>query len=285
VKPSGDAVIVGLEQRTRQRDRPRAFEDMLGHEVSHLELAETRLAIWARRAVLLHFRTLGWAAATFCLALGFVDRRGIGSHPSFGGFVPVFDGTVYTGLSSQFVVLILSSAIVFIYSYYFVVRREHMHDFRGSQLAETDALADVFAAQRSSAFRPFDAFTDFFNLHPNPTARTRVIRSRDLILLSAILYPLVMSGLQPLTLLLTAGWRDFFGVSREGLEFRSNCRFRTLPVRRSASRPCKVGTGLAFGCKAIRPARSHLRSGRGSGHASSSHHPGDTLRLAPRVLS
>ncbi|WP_050420532.1 hypothetical protein [Bradyrhizobium tropiciagri] len=219
VKPSGDAVVVGLEQRTRQRDRPSAFEAMLGHEVSHLELAETRLEIWARRAVLLHFRTLGWSTAIFCLVLGFIDRRGIGSHPSFGGFVPVFDGTIYAGLSSQFTVLLLSSAIVFVYSYYFVVRREHVHDFRGSQLAGTDALADVFAAQRSPAYRPFDASIDFFRLHPNPTARARVIKSRDLILLSAILYPLVMSGLQPLTLLLTSGWREFFGISRETWNF------------------------------------------------------------------
>jgi hypothetical protein len=46
-----------------------------------------------------------------------------------------------------------------------------------------------------------------------------VIKRRDLILLSAILYPLVMSGLQPLTLLLTTGWREFFGISRENWNF------------------------------------------------------------------
>lgn len=224
-KPTGDVVVVGLDQRTRQRDRPNAFEAMLGHEVSHLELSETRLEIRARRAVVLHFRILVWSVAIFCLVLGFIDRRGIGSRPAHGGFVPVFDGAIYAGLTSQFAVLVLSSALVFVYSYFFVVRREHIHDFRGSQLAGTDALADVFADRRPTKFPPFDRLADFFTLHPNPSARAQVIRSRDLILLSAVLYPLVVSGLQPLTLLLAAGWRDFFGISREvwnvGLTFAS----------------------------------------------------------------
>jgi hypothetical protein len=46
----------------------------------------------------------------------------------------------------------LSSAIVFVYSYFFIVRPEHIHDFRGSQLAETDALAAVFATQQADGF-------------------------------------------------------------------------------------------------------------------------------------
>jgi hypothetical protein len=212
--PFGDAVVVGLDQRGYQRSQPAAFDAMLGHEVSHLEVSETRTEIRARRAVALHFRILGWTIAIFCLVLGFIDRRGIGSRSPFGGFVPVFDATIYAQLSPQFAVLVLSSAIVFVYSYFFVLRREHMHDFRGSQLAGTDALAGVFAVQRPG-FQPIAALADFFTLHPNPLARARVIKGRDLILLSAILYPLVVSGLQPLTLLLATGWRAFFGVSKE----------------------------------------------------------------------
>jgi hypothetical protein len=54
---------------------------MLGHEVSHLELAETRIEIGTRRAVTLHFRIFGRLVAIFVLLLGFIDRRGLGSTP------------------------------------------------------------------------------------------------------------------------------------------------------------------------------------------------------------
>ena len=139
------------------------------------------------------------------------------SAPPFAGFVPVFDITIYVQLGAQFAVLLLSSAIVFVYSYFFIVRREHIHDFRGSQLAETDALAAIFAAQRADGFlaRQATAVKTFFVLHPNPGARLLVLKRHDLILLSAILYPTVVSGLEPLILLLVAGWRDFFRIDRE----------------------------------------------------------------------
>lgn len=213
----GKAIVVGLDQRAYQRREPASFAAMLGHEVSHLELATTRGEIGTRRAVALHFRIFGWLCLIFLLVLGFIDRRGIGSAPALGGFVPIFDGTIYVQLVSQFAVLVLSSAIVFVYSYFFIVRREHFHDFRGSQLAESDALTSVFAASRADSFpaRLVAALKTFFVLHPNPTARYRVLKRHDIILLSAILYPAVVSGLEPLILLLTAGWRDFFGVARE----------------------------------------------------------------------
>ena len=211
------AVVVGLGQRAYQCREPAAFAAMLGHEVSHLELAATRVEIGTRRAVALHFRIFGWLVAVFLLLLGFIDRRGLGSAPPLGGFVPVFDTTIYVQLGSQFAVLLLSSAIVFVYSYFFIVRREHVHDFRGSQLAETDALAAVFATQQADGFlaQLATAVKAFFALHPNPAARFRVLKRHDLILLSAILYPAVVSGLEPLILLLSAGWRDFFGVAPE----------------------------------------------------------------------
>jgi hypothetical protein len=214
---SEKAVVVGLDQRAYQRREPAAFAAMLGHEVSHLELAATRVEIGTRRAVALHFRIFGWLVAIFVLVLGFIDRRGLGSAPALGGFVPVFDTTIYVQLGSQFAVLLLSSAIVFVYSYFFIVRREHIHDFRGSQLAETDALAAVFATQQADGFlaRLATAVKAFFTLHPNPAARFRALKRHDLILLSAILYPAVVSGLEPLILLLAAGWRDFFAVVPE----------------------------------------------------------------------
>lgn len=214
---SDKAVVIGLDQRAYQRIEPAAFAAMLGHEVSHLELAATRLEIGARRAVTLHFRIFGWLVAIFVLLLAFIDRRGLSSAPPLAGFVPVFDSSIYVQLGSQFAVLALSSLIVFVYSYFFVVRREHIHDFRGSQLAETDRLAAVFATQRPDSFmaRLATAVKTFFALHPNPVARFRALKRHDFILLSAILYPLVVSGLQPLILLLTAGWRDLFGVAPE----------------------------------------------------------------------
>jgi hypothetical protein len=145
------AVVVGLDQRTYQREEPAAFAAMLGHEISHLELGATRAEIGMRRAVILHFRVLGWLIAIFVLLLGFMDRRGLGSAPPLGGSVPIFDVAIYVQLGAQFAVLLLSSAIVFVYSYFFVVRREYVHDFRGSQLARSSALTAVFSSQRTSA--------------------------------------------------------------------------------------------------------------------------------------
>jgi hypothetical protein len=61
--------VVGLDQRAYQRHEPAAFAAMLGHEVSHLELAATRVEIGTRRAVTLHFRIFGWLVAIFVLLL------------------------------------------------------------------------------------------------------------------------------------------------------------------------------------------------------------------------
>jgi hypothetical protein len=47
---SDKAVVVGLDQRLYQRCEPAAFAAMLGHEVSHLELAATRVEIGTRHA-------------------------------------------------------------------------------------------------------------------------------------------------------------------------------------------------------------------------------------------
>jgi Zn-dependent protease with chaperone function len=209
------AVVVGLEQRKRQIVNPEGFAAQLGHEISHLELAQTRFEICFRQIVILHFQILGWFIAIFLLMLAFIDRRGIGSRPTFGGFAANFDITLFAQLLPQFAVLLLSAAVVYVYSYFFVVRREHMHDVRGSQLAGTEALADsIFASvvSRDIFDRVLVAVKTFFKLHPNPERRSAVVRNRDILLVSALLYPAIVSALQPLTLLLTAGWRDYFGI-------------------------------------------------------------------------
>ncbi len=84
---------------------------------------------------------LGWFVAIFLLGLGFIDRTGLESNPPYRGFNPIFDVTIYLALSSQFIVLLLSSLVVFAYPYFYVIRREHVHDIRGSQRAGSDALA------------------------------------------------------------------------------------------------------------------------------------------------
>jgi hypothetical protein len=209
------AVVVGLDQRKLQAGNPDGFAAQLGHEISHLELGETQLETGFRRAVILHFQVFAWLVAMFLLMLAFIDRRGIGSRPAFGGFVPVLDATLFVQLMPQFSVLLLSSIAVYVYSYFFVVRREHMHDVRGSQLAGTEALADSVLAPAEPAGalqRAASAVKNFFTLHPNPERRRAVVRDRDILLISALLYPTIVAALQPLTLLLTAGWRDYFRV-------------------------------------------------------------------------
>ena len=75
--------------------------------------------------------------------MNIVEMTSAGSSPlspamESGGFVLVFDSTIYVQLAAQFAVLFLSLAIVFVYSYFFIVRREHIHDFRGFELNGED---------------------------------------------------------------------------------------------------------------------------------------------------
>lgn len=208
------AVIVGLEQRKRQSDDPEAFAAQLGHEVSHLELRVTSQERGARRLVIVHFRVLGWLLLIFLLALGFIDPRGLGSVPRAWGFDPVWAPALYRSMHYHLVLLALSSLVVLVYSYYFAVRREHLHDLRGSQLCGSTVLADRVFVKTSQPSARFKALLDFIQLHPTPAARSRVILRRDFVLLSAVLYPLIVAGAQPLSLLLLTGWHDVFGVER-----------------------------------------------------------------------
>lgn len=149
------------------------------------------------------------------LGLGFIDRTGLGSDPPFSGFNPTFDRTIYVNLSSQFIVLLLSSLAVFAYPYFYVIRREHLHDVRGSQLAGSDALATkVFPALLTHKSVLAD-FKTLWTLHPTIRSRIRVVARRDVLLLSPVVYPLLIAMLQPLILLLTTGWRGYFEVDED----------------------------------------------------------------------
>jgi hypothetical protein len=215
--PDGhSSIVVGLDQRSRAASEPEIMAAMLGHEVSHVELGATQSEITIRRTALLHFRILAWVTAVFTVTLGFIDRTGLGSRPQYFGFVPVFDWTIYRDLSEHFCLLLLSSAIVFIYSYFFVVRREHVHDLRGSQLAQNNSLADRLFGPASIGMTLRTKFADFLELHPSANARARVIRERDVVLLSAVLFPLIVGGIPgPLLQLLTAGWQHALGGTNE----------------------------------------------------------------------
>jgi hypothetical protein len=211
-----NAVVVGLDQRKNERLDPGVFAAKLGHELSHLELGATRTEINVRRAVVLHFRVLTWLVCVFAIVIGFIDPRGIGSKPPYGGFDPVFDVQLYEALAAQFAALLLSSAIVFVYSYFFVVRREHVHDLRGVQLAASPAPATRIFAAAGQSNSSFSSLCDFFQLHPSAAARTKVILKRDFILLSVVVFPLIVGGIPgPLLQLLTAGWRTALGVEEQ----------------------------------------------------------------------
>lgn len=209
------AVVVGLALRDKQREDPLVFTALVGHELSHLELARTRAEIITRRVVFLHFGVLSWLLLAFLVVIGFIDRTGGSADAGLRSWLPSVDPTIYLGLSAQFAALALSSAVVFAYSYFFVVRREHIHDIRGSQLAATDALArHVFARLIPTGIltRYLHAIGDFVRIHPSAAARRRVVVERDVLLLSAVVYPLIVTGVQPLSMLLTAGWRSYFSL-------------------------------------------------------------------------
>lgn len=208
------AVVVGLDQRKRQSEDPEAFAAQLGHEVSHLELRATAMEIGARRLVIVHFRVLGWLLLIFLLVLGFIDPRGLGSVPRAWGFDPVWEPALYRSMSYHLVLLALSSVVVLVYSYYFAVRREHLHDLRGSQLSGSGVLADRVFAKTTQPPSRFKVLLDFVQLHPTSAARRRVIERRDFVLLSTVLYPFIVAGSQPLSLLLMTGWQDVFGIER-----------------------------------------------------------------------
>ncbi|WP_148291171.1 hypothetical protein, partial [Methylobacterium sp. B1] len=205
------SVVVGLAGRKTVREDPELFGALLGHEISHLELAGTRAEQTVRRFAMLHLRVLAWLVVVFALVLAFKDSRGL------GGLFPVLDPQAYLDLSSQFAALVLSAAVVFVYAYFFVVRREHGHDFRGSQLAATAALGErgFELPPTSLRGRIGRAVSEFEALHPTAARRKAVVRQRDFLLLSAILYPAIVAATQPLTLLMSAGWRTYFGVEPE----------------------------------------------------------------------
>ncbi len=208
--PQG-AIVVGLHQRARQKEQAMAFDAQLGHEVSHLEIRTTAREILVRRGYSLHTRSLAWVVAVFALTLGFIDPGGLSSDTPYSGFMPVFSSMVYTGLPAQLLVLVLTWLIVLIFTHFYLVRREHLHDIRGSQLAGNDSLeTQVFDPQsRTAAW--FDPLVDFFALHPTASQRSAILRRRDVILLSVAFYPFVVVGLQAYILLL-AGWPSFFAI-------------------------------------------------------------------------
>ncbi|MEE7505124.1 hypothetical protein [Methylobacterium mesophilicum] len=211
------SVVVGLARLGTLREDPDLFGALLGHEISHLELAGTRAEQTVRRLAMLHLRVLAWLVVVFALVLAFRDRRGLGSTPALGGFSLVLDPQAYLDVSSQLAALFLSAAVIFVYAYFFVVRREHGHDFRGSQLGATAALSERgFELQPTSLRgRIGRAIREFKALHPTAARRRAVVRQRDFLLLSAIIYPAIVSATQPLSLLMLAGWRTFFGVERQ----------------------------------------------------------------------
>ncbi len=208
------AVVVGVGQRKRQNDDPEVFAAELGHEISHLELGQTSSEVLIRRLVGLHFRVIGWLVLVFIAALGFIDTLGIPQQMPFGGFLPIFDLNIYVRLTAHFAVLALSSFIIFLYSYYFVVRREHLHDLRGSQLVGSNVLADRVFEPIANSAASWRAIRDFFELHPSPARRAHVVRSREFILLSPVLFPLVLVSSLPIMILLATGWENYFGIAR-----------------------------------------------------------------------
>ena len=206
------AIVVGLSQRQRQRLQPEVFAAQLGHEISHLELGRTGSEILIRRILAVHYINLAWLVLVFAGTIAFIDMKGIDTNPRFWGFNPAFHLTIYAGLWAQLAILLLSSVIILLYSHYFVVRREHLHDLRGSQLAGSDVLARRVFEPLSKSRSKWKVIKDFFSLHPGPAERARTIQNRDVIMLSPIVFPLIVIGAHPVLLLLSVGWRDYFHV-------------------------------------------------------------------------
>lgn len=216
VRQSGgysSAIVVGLSRRSHARNDPAVLSTQLGHEISHLELGATREEILYRRSITLHFRVLGFGIAVFLAALAYLDRGGASTSGGIRSFWPVLDLSIYVQIAGQLLVLLLSCLSVLLYSYYFLVRREHLHDLRGFALAGWRSDPEiVFEAEgkRSELL----SIESFFTLHPSRQSRVQVVKKRDHLLVSAIVYPLIVSMLQPLFLLLSTGWREVFGFDR-----------------------------------------------------------------------
>ncbi|WP_424973217.1 hypothetical protein [Dinoroseobacter sp. S76] len=216
VRQSGSypsAIVVGLSKRSHARRDPSSLSTQLGHEVSHLELGATREEVLYRRVITLHFRVLGFGIAVFLAALAYLDRGGVSHSGGIHSFRPVLDLSIYVQIAGQLLVLLLSCLSIFLYSYYFLVRREHLHDLRGFALAGWKSDPEfVFEAQgKRSALSSIESF---FTLHPSRQSRVQIVKKRDHLLVSAVAYPLIVSMLQPLFLLLSTGWREAIGFER-----------------------------------------------------------------------
>jgi len=82
---------------------------------------------------------------------------------------------------------------------FFVIRREHIHDFRGSQLAGTDALADVSPTEGRRFAAGSILIDRFLHAASKSVPRGEPVGTGDMILLRRSCIRDV-SGLQPLTL-------------------------------------------------------------------------------------
>ncbi len=205
-------LIVGLNQRRANAIHPDAFEAQIGHEISHLELGETKKEVRTRLLLSLHIKSLSLLVIIYLVALGFIDTLGVDYNGKLGGLAPTFTYEVYRPFQMHAIPLALSTIVIYVYTVFFLVRREHAHDIRGSMLAGNNVLADSVFEPNSRKETFFSKINDFFGLHPSYSSRAQIVLNKDYILLSIVLYPLIVAGIQPLVLLLTAGWDNIFDI-------------------------------------------------------------------------
>lgn len=217
------AIVLGPGFRELQRKCPLLVRAVIGHEISHIELNETRRETWLRRALSVYCILTAGLFASVWMMMVFLQPSEIGGRLIAGiePLIPKPSPDVLGRFGGHTIVMLLDVVAVIVFGFFFVARRELMHDFRASQLANSTALAKEFFAprcytviQRGILFRFLAKGRAFIGLHPSDCERAARIERRDFIALNAGLFPAIGGMLFPSLLLLTAPAQDIFGLSK-----------------------------------------------------------------------
>lgn len=206
-----DRLVVGLGRVMSAEHQPQLMEALLGHEVSHLEMRQTRFETWARFSLLLYVRLSAAVLATMVILAAYLGPAVEENGRAIASLFPPSNSRALMAFVLPITFQVCISSAVVTFAYFLLIRREILHDLRATQLAGHFALIRRCFQPECQAIRgkPFlerlrEIWRDSRGLHPTACRRAQALQRQDWVLLDTGLYPL-MAGFFISTPLLLAG--------------------------------------------------------------------------------